>query len=734
MNGLKDRKRTTMLRDDINNAVKDAMKAKDERKLSTLRMVNSTIKNADIDARGQGKPPLSDADLLGVLQKMIKQRQESVELYDKGGRAELAAQEREEIAIISAYLPKQMSDDEVKAAIAAAIAETGAAGMKDMGKVIGVLQREIRRADRLWQSQRIGEGGARRIVLKASGARSWPISTSKTLRPRSGVGSGRSPNCRTAQLLGHVGDEACCWCATARRFSPSTRIARHYHGPLAEGLVVGDTSAVPGITPVSICAPAKPLRAPALSPLALLAGRAARATRIFVRREARAAKARRAQSAGRRARQDRHRRRRRGGLCRGRDAAAAGVSRQHRDAEQRRRAAGRPAQPVEGLSRRQRAGGLAAAAAGRFLCRGNDIDLRLKTDGQRRSTPRRAMSSLADGDTIPYDRLLLATGAEPVRLPIPGADQPHVHMLRSLADCRAIIARGQRRAARRRDRRELHRARSRGLAARARASRSMSSRRSSGRWSACSGPRWATSSARCTRSTASSSISATPSTAIDGKRATLKSGGVLEADLVVVGVGVRPRLGAGRAGRASRSIAACASTRISKPARPASMPRATSRAGPIRIPARTSASSTGSWPNARARRPRATCWGSARPSTRCRSSGASITTCRSTMSAMPRNGTRSRSTATSPARIACCSYKRGARVLAVASIYRDLDSLEAELAMERASRLSGKNVSSIVMPGLVPGIHVFKTSDKQETWMAGSSPAMTRHGDGPTPC
>ena len=129
-----------MLRDDINNAVKEAMKAKDERKLSTLRMVNSTIKNADIDARGQGKPPLSDADLLSLFQKMIKQRQESVELYDKGGRAELAAQEREEIAIISAYLPKQMSEDEVKKAIAAAITETGAAGIKDMGKVIGVLK------------------------------------------------------------------------------------------------------------------------------------------------------------------------------------------------------------------------------------------------------------------------------------------------------------------------------------------------------------------------------------------------------------------------------------------------------------------------------------------------------------------------------------------------------------------------------------------------------------------
>ena len=129
-----------MLRDDINNAVKEAMKTRDERRLSTLRMVNSTIKNADIDARGQGKPPLSDDDLLGVFQKMIKQRRESVELYDKGGRAELAAGEREEIAIISAYLPKQMSEDDVKNAITTIIMETGAAGIKDMGKVIGVLK------------------------------------------------------------------------------------------------------------------------------------------------------------------------------------------------------------------------------------------------------------------------------------------------------------------------------------------------------------------------------------------------------------------------------------------------------------------------------------------------------------------------------------------------------------------------------------------------------------------
>ena len=129
-----------MLRDAINNALKEGMKAKNERTVSTLRMVNSTIKNADIEARGLSKPALSDADLLSLLQKMIKQRQESVELYVKGGREELAAQEREEIAIISAYLPKQMSDDEMKAAITAAISESGAAGMKDMGKVIAVLR------------------------------------------------------------------------------------------------------------------------------------------------------------------------------------------------------------------------------------------------------------------------------------------------------------------------------------------------------------------------------------------------------------------------------------------------------------------------------------------------------------------------------------------------------------------------------------------------------------------
>ncbi|MFZ0124346.1 MAG: GatB/YqeY domain-containing protein [Xanthobacteraceae bacterium] len=129
-----------MLRDEINNALKEAMKARDERRVSTLRLVNSALKNADIEARGQNKGPLGDDELLALLAKMIKQRQESIDLYEKGGRAELAQQERDEIAIIAAYLPKQMSDAEVRTAITQAIADTNASSMKDMGKVIAALK------------------------------------------------------------------------------------------------------------------------------------------------------------------------------------------------------------------------------------------------------------------------------------------------------------------------------------------------------------------------------------------------------------------------------------------------------------------------------------------------------------------------------------------------------------------------------------------------------------------
>jgi uncharacterized protein YqeY len=129
-----------VLRDEINNAMKAAMKAQDKLRLSALRMVNAAIKNADIEARTAGKAALSDADLLSLMQKLIKQRQEAAELYDKGNRAELAAQERAEIDVIAAFLPQQMSEPETREAIAAAIKETGAAGPKDMGKVMALLK------------------------------------------------------------------------------------------------------------------------------------------------------------------------------------------------------------------------------------------------------------------------------------------------------------------------------------------------------------------------------------------------------------------------------------------------------------------------------------------------------------------------------------------------------------------------------------------------------------------
>jgi uncharacterized protein YqeY len=133
-------KGAAVLRDNINNATKDAMKARDERRVATLRMVNATIKNADIEARGQGKQPLNEADLMSLFQKMIKQRQESAELYDKGGRPELASAERAEIAIIQGYLPQQMSDTEAGSAISTLLREINAETMKDMGRAMAALK------------------------------------------------------------------------------------------------------------------------------------------------------------------------------------------------------------------------------------------------------------------------------------------------------------------------------------------------------------------------------------------------------------------------------------------------------------------------------------------------------------------------------------------------------------------------------------------------------------------
>ena len=128
------------MRDKINDDLKTAMKAGDKDRVGTLRLINSAIKSADIDARPSGKDKISDSDILSVLAKMVKQRRDSIEQFNAGGRPELAAKEAAEITVIEGYLPKQMSDDEAKAAIAAAIKETGAAGPKDMGKVMAALK------------------------------------------------------------------------------------------------------------------------------------------------------------------------------------------------------------------------------------------------------------------------------------------------------------------------------------------------------------------------------------------------------------------------------------------------------------------------------------------------------------------------------------------------------------------------------------------------------------------
>jgi uncharacterized protein YqeY len=117
------------------------MKAKHARRVSTLRLVLASLKELDIAQRSQeNKAAVGDAEILSLLAKMIKQREESAAIYESGGRPELAAAEREEIEIIREYMPKQMSDTEVKAAAVKAIAELGAASMKDMGKVMAALK------------------------------------------------------------------------------------------------------------------------------------------------------------------------------------------------------------------------------------------------------------------------------------------------------------------------------------------------------------------------------------------------------------------------------------------------------------------------------------------------------------------------------------------------------------------------------------------------------------------
>jgi uncharacterized protein YqeY len=130
-----------MLREAIIERMKTAMRAKDTRTLSTVRLIMAALKDRDIAARSDGdRPQIPDSEILRLLQSMVKQRRESIALYEKGNRPELARQEGEEIAVIESFLPQQMDDAGIEAAAKTAIAESGAAGIKDMGKVMSVLR------------------------------------------------------------------------------------------------------------------------------------------------------------------------------------------------------------------------------------------------------------------------------------------------------------------------------------------------------------------------------------------------------------------------------------------------------------------------------------------------------------------------------------------------------------------------------------------------------------------
>ncbi len=131
------------LRQRINDALKTAMKERDKARLSTLRLINAAIKDRDIEMRGKSEDAtVSDADILAILGKMVKQRQESARAYEEGGRLEMAGKERDEIKVIEEFLPRKLSEEEITNAIDAAIAETGAQSIRDMGKVMGVLKQK----------------------------------------------------------------------------------------------------------------------------------------------------------------------------------------------------------------------------------------------------------------------------------------------------------------------------------------------------------------------------------------------------------------------------------------------------------------------------------------------------------------------------------------------------------------------------------------------------------------
>jgi uncharacterized protein YqeY len=129
------------MRDTINDALKQAMRDKAKERLSTLRLINAAIKDMDISLRGEGREEgTSDDDILKILAKMVKQRQESARTYEEGGRLDLAEREFSEITVIEEFLPRQLEEDEVVAAIDAAISEVDASSIRDMGKIMGALK------------------------------------------------------------------------------------------------------------------------------------------------------------------------------------------------------------------------------------------------------------------------------------------------------------------------------------------------------------------------------------------------------------------------------------------------------------------------------------------------------------------------------------------------------------------------------------------------------------------
>jgi len=129
-----------MLRESLQNTLKEAMKSRDMATVSAVRLIIAGQKEKDVEARGKGQEQASDADLMAMMQSMIKQRNESIAIYEQAGRAELAAKEKSEIEVIERFLPRQLNEEETVAVIKETIAQTGASSMKDMGKVMSILR------------------------------------------------------------------------------------------------------------------------------------------------------------------------------------------------------------------------------------------------------------------------------------------------------------------------------------------------------------------------------------------------------------------------------------------------------------------------------------------------------------------------------------------------------------------------------------------------------------------